>query len=296
VKATRDFDRKRIEENALNTFLENDRAALKKMQEGFSIHSSGLFHWDDLMRPFVELINNCQAGSLTRFFETNTFWRRLEVHGNFSLKEDQLEVWFQKYFFPENHYSRDDPVVFTFPFLFLFREFSHGVTLQEIQILLQRIVVEIEKKYKGYVVFFEPHIGWKALNDEEKKAARKFLENIKSNSKVPVALMQCFYPVEKEREFLFSLPVDSIGIDFYCNRLKDIAKHFPKGKSLLAGVMSTESTLLESKEHIQKFLSEAKKILPEENIFITTSGPAELLPREIMDKKLQHMKETISWS
>jgi len=295
VKATRDFDRKRISKDVLESALKEDRSSLKNLQKGFSHFTPGLFHWEDLMRPYTELIENCQAGPLTRFFETNTFWRRLEVDGAFRIREDFLDEWSRKYFYPNDTYSAKDPMVFTLPFLFLFRSFSKGMHLDDIQKLLESIVTEIDKKYRGMVVFFEPNIGWKALEEADKKQARDFLDRIKSNTSIPLSLVQCFCSVENEKEFLYSLPVDSIGVDFYCNRLKDIGENFPENKTLLAGVISTESTSLEQKEHIIQFVEGVKKFLPDNNVSFTTSGPAELLPREVMDKKLDHMKEVAQW-
>lgn len=295
VIATRGYDRKRVGEEELLANWKRDRLALQKLQDGFTYLSSGLFHWEDLMRPFAELISNCQAGPLTRFFETNTFWRKLEVQKGAALQEEKIEEWIGKYFFPDEVFSRDAPLVFTFPFLFLFRQFSSGIDISFIQTILEKIVIGIGQRHRGLVLFLEPNIGWDPLEEEEKKAAIEFLERLKSKTELPLAIMQCFYPVGRDKEFLFSLPVDFIGIDFYCNRLIDISKGFPKGRSLLAGLISTESTILEPKEHVRKFMEETKELLPGVKVFTTASGPAELLPREVMDDKLRHMKE-ILWA
>lgn len=291
---TRAHDRKRIGEEELQAVWEKDRLAFKNKQSGFPYHSSGLFHWEDLMRPFQELISHTQAGSLTRFFETNTFWRKLEAESKATVQEEKIETWIQKYFFPDG-FSKEHPMIFTFPFLFLFRSFSSGLDLRTIETILEAVVTVIDKTYRGMILFLEPNIGLSRLESEEKKGAFKFLESLKSKTNIPIGLMQFFTPVGKDKEFLYSLPIDFIGIDFYCNRLKEISENFPKRRSLLAGLISTESTLLEPKEHIEKFMQEAKRLLPEVEVFATTSGPAELLPREIMDQKLTHMKE-ILWA
>lgn len=295
VRATREFDRKRISEGALFSALEKDRQSLEELQEGFLFKTSGLFHWDDLIRPYAELVDNCQIGPLTRFFETNTFWRKLEARGTIRVLEELLDNWIRKYFFPDNTFSLKEPVVFTLPFLFLFRSFSKGIEFNEIRDLLRRVVIELDKKYQGIVVFFEPNIGWRTLEDEEKMQALEFLEDIKSCTSIPLAIVQSFFSVERDKKFLYSLPVDSIGIDFYHNRISDIGRGFPENKTLFAGVISTDSTSLEPKQHIIQFMNEVSQYLPKSNVSFTTSGPAELLPRGILDKKVIHMKGAEKW-
>lgn len=293
MKASRDFDRKRISEEILEKVLKEEYFSLKNLQKGFEYYSPGLFYSQDLMHPFVELIPNCVEGGLIRFFETNTFWKKLECHGAFNVEEESIFSWIQKYYCPCGIYENHAPIVFTIPFLFLFRRFSEGFSFENIQMLLEKVIRVIDNNFKGLLVFFEPFLGWEKLDHNEMQMAYAFLEKMKSITSIPLALIQCFGSVEKEGDAFYSLPVDWIGIDFYRNPLSEVEKKFPKDKALLAGVFSMETTALEKKEHLEAFLNRVKNFLPLNKIALTTSGPAELLPKTILDNKICHAKEIL---
>ena len=282
VQATRDFDRGRIDESALLSSYKADRLALIDMQDKCEYMSSGLFHWEDLMRPFTGLIEGSTAGALTRFLETNTFWRILKCSKALKLRDTVVDQWIDGYF----HSDPSRKCVFTLPFLFLFRDFSSGLNLEQIQSLFFELIAAIETRYKGVIVFFEPSIGWRELEDEERKAALLFSEKLKKRVSNPIALMTSFFSVEREINYLFELSFDMLGFDFYRNRQQALLQEFPEDKSLLAGVISTDSTALDSKEGLHQFIENAKNHLDEDRLYFTTSGMAELLPREVMDQKI----------
>src|SRR5919202_2132089 len=77
VQATRDLDRGRTTEDAveeqqnkdLHVFLDAQREA------GLDYLSDGLLNWQDIFRPFAETAEGLKPGPLTRFLNTNTFYR-----------------------------------------------------------------------------------------------------------------------------------------------------------------------------------------------------------------------------
>src|ERR687892_840322 len=77
VQSTRDLDRGRTTEEAveeqretdLRSFLDAQRAA------GLDYLSDGLLNWQDIFRPFDEATRGLEPGPLTRFLNTNTFYR-----------------------------------------------------------------------------------------------------------------------------------------------------------------------------------------------------------------------------
>ncbi|MGA8163494.1 MAG: hypothetical protein WB791_00525 [Waddliaceae bacterium] len=293
VQATRDFDRQRISHDRLEEIRRKDREQLLNLQKGFSYLSPGLFHWDDLLRPFTQIVDNMRQGALTRFFETNTFWRLLELEGPFVRKHEALSDWIRQAFVPDHVF--EGSLIFTLPFLFLFRDFSHGCSLEDIQNLLLDLTACIDRHFHGLIVFFEPTIGWRTISQEEKEAARTLIETIKERVTIPLVIAQCFFPIpHQELQFLYDLPVDGIGIDFYHNTIHDTLARFPQEKRLLAGILDTNSPLIEEKKKILDFLNSAQHYVAKEQIDLTLAGPAELLPRKAMDKKVNNLKEIIN--
>ncbi|MGI0071650.1 MAG: hypothetical protein ACRECT_06245 [Thermoplasmata archaeon] len=82
VAATRDLDRGRatpevVEELYART--EGEVVALER-RLGFDTITGGYLRWADLFRPFAETWEGFSVGPLTRWFETNTFYRQPILH------------------------------------------------------------------------------------------------------------------------------------------------------------------------------------------------------------------------
>ena len=77
VQATRDLDRGRTTPEAVEEQVERDQAALVRAQEeaGLDLLADGMLRWQDLFRPLLEASEGLDPGALTRFLDTNTFYR-----------------------------------------------------------------------------------------------------------------------------------------------------------------------------------------------------------------------------
>ena len=281
VQATRDWDRKRIDETKLHEEQKKNREQLFQLQKEFRFQSTGQFHWEDLMRPFSKLSPTLAAGPLTRFFETNTFWRKLEGDGN--IDPHTINSWIQDYF-PETTANK---TIYTFPFWHLFQHFSSGPSLDHFIPLFKKLP-------KGLLVFFEPCLGWKSILPEQKTKAHNFLKTLKQKTNSEIVLITSFHNLKEELNDLYKLPVDGIGIDFYHNTIEETLPNFPKDKWLISGILDTDSTSKETPEAIQTFKIQAERYCDGKNIFYSHSGPAELLPREVMDEKVSNLQENLS--
>src|SRR5215211_7009159 len=77
VQATRDLDRGRATEEVVAARQDADlRAFLYAQREaGLDCFSDGLLNWQDIFRPFDTAAEGLHPGPLTRFLNTNTFYR-----------------------------------------------------------------------------------------------------------------------------------------------------------------------------------------------------------------------------
>src|SRR5215210_8401114 len=77
VQATRDLDRGRTVEEAVEEQRLADVRAFVEIQReaGLDYFSDGLLNWQDIFRPFDESAEGLRPGPLTRFLDTNTFYR-----------------------------------------------------------------------------------------------------------------------------------------------------------------------------------------------------------------------------
>lgn len=293
ISATRDYDRQRISLEELDLSLKENLSGFLALQKDFPYVSPGLFNWQDLLRPFADIVTNTHPGTLTRFYETNIFWRILDFGLNAEIDEERMERWLENYFFGRGVLSKEAPLVFTLPFLYLFKDFSHGISLEKIALLLESLSRKLSSFPNKLLCFFEPTIGWRTISKEEKAIGKSLLEKIKGSCAAPVYIYSSFFSIEQELDFLFSLPVDGIGVDFYANSISGIMKNFPRGKALLAGIINTETTLIESQGLIEEFLKMIHPYISEEKVILTSNSPAELLPRVVMDIKVKNLQEIV---
>ena len=77
VQATRDLDRGRTTQDAVDEQVERDLAELVSSQQEADVDllADGMLRWQDVFRPFVEAADGLDTGALTRFLDTNTFYR-----------------------------------------------------------------------------------------------------------------------------------------------------------------------------------------------------------------------------
>jgi 5-methyltetrahydropteroyltriglutamate--homocysteine methyltransferase len=82
VSATRDLDRGRASAESVEELFvrtESEVVALER-RLGFDRITGGYLRWMDLFRPFAETWEGFTVGPLTRWFETNTFYRQPILH------------------------------------------------------------------------------------------------------------------------------------------------------------------------------------------------------------------------
>lgn len=82
VAATRDLDRGRATAETVEDLYSRTEAEVVALERrlGFDTFTGGYLRWADLFRPFAETWDGFTVGPLTRWFETNTFFRQPILH------------------------------------------------------------------------------------------------------------------------------------------------------------------------------------------------------------------------
>jgi 5-methyltetrahydropteroyltriglutamate--homocysteine methyltransferase len=77
VQATRDLDRGRTTAEAVDEQVQRDLDELVRVQQeaGLDLLADGMLRWQDLFRPLLEAGEGLEPGPLTRFLDTNSFYR-----------------------------------------------------------------------------------------------------------------------------------------------------------------------------------------------------------------------------
>lgn len=95
VEATRDLDRGRTTAEAVQELFAQGEADVTRIEDrlGLEPRSGGYLRWQDLFRPFAETWEGFTVGPLTRWFETNQFFRQPILHAPPARVSGAIAAW-----------------------------------------------------------------------------------------------------------------------------------------------------------------------------------------------------------
>jgi 5-methyltetrahydropteroyltriglutamate--homocysteine methyltransferase len=272
VQATRDLDRRRTSEEAVDAQVTSDREELISIQHeaGLDLISDGMLTWQDLFRPLLEASDGLEPGPLTRFLDTNTFYRAPHA----TAAEPKLAQPLEDAFVP----LVDGPRVVTLPSPFAL---SHGTgaTPQAIaDCVLKPVLDAVDAEL---VVLSEPFLG--RVAPERAQELAEPLESLRGGPKLALQLTFCDARAALESG-LAELPVDGIGVDFYLTHLTDLSKRFDK--LLLAGVVDARSSAVEDAGELAAFARRLQDEREVEQVALVPNGDLQFVAQPIALEKL----------
>ena len=278
VQATRDLDRDRVTAAAVEKQQNEDLRDFLEVQRGAELDylSDGLLNWQDIFRPFDEAAQGLRPGPLTRFSNTNTFFKApvAEEAAPPKLVEPLGDPFFRIGDLPRGRW------VATLPS-------PHTLALATADKLEPRRIAE---------AVIGPQIRWLAGNGcamvvlqetalfsgardvfglDEALAALE--------SPVPLALQLPFGDAGEVLAELVELNIEAIGVDFYATELAALPRPFPK--TLLAGVVDARNSLLEEPAEIAEFGHQLLEEL-EGELHLVPNGDLQFVPEEIAREKV----------
>jgi len=269
VQATRDLDRGRATLEDVERQRAADLAALVAAQTeaGLDLLTDGMLGWQDLFRPLVELSDGLETGALTRFLDTNTFFRAPHATGSprlsTTLGADVVA-------------ALDGPRLVTLPSPFAFgvvasldpREVAESILAPAIDALDAELVVLSEP-----VLARRPDADMAALDDS--------LTQLRGGT--PLVLQLTFGDASPLLDRLADLPVDGIAVDFYSTPLEAV----PQGctKLLLAGVVDARSSAVEDPQLLAEFAARLRERAAGE-LALVPNGDLQFVAEPIAREKL----------
>ena len=281
VQATRDLDRGRTTEEAvekqrdadLRSFLDAQRKA------GLDYLSDGLLNWQDIFRPFDEAAEGLEPGPLTRFLNTNTFYRTPAVTAEApGLLEPLGEPYFRIGDLPRGRW------VTTLPS-------PHALAVSAGELEPRAIAEDVLGPQIRWlagngcamVVLQESELFGGEIDVYPLSEALNALE-----SPLPLALQLPFGDSGNILGELVELAVEAIGVDFYATDVAALPRPFPK--TLLAGVIDARNSLLEEPEEVAKFGRSLLEEL-EGELHLVPNGDLQFVPEKIARQKILRLGE-----
>ena len=242
VQATRDLDRGRTSQEAVDEQVERDLGELVSVQQaaGFDLLADGMLRWQDVFRPIVEAADGLENGALTRFLDTNTFYRAPSATTATPALSNPLNGGFIS--------QVPGPRLVTLPSPFAL---AQGTGVEPSTLAANVLKPQIDALDAELVVLEEPFLA-RAENGGLEKLGDA-LETLSGGPKL--ALWVTFGSADKLFEQgLADLPVDAIGVDFYATKVDSVPEGF--GKQLFAGVLDARSSVPEEPAEIAAFVGQ----------------------------------------
>jgi 5-methyltetrahydropteroyltriglutamate--homocysteine methyltransferase len=273
VQATRDLDRGRTTQEAVDEQVERDFHEFVSAQEraGLALLSDGLLRWQDLFRPLAERSEGLDARPLTRFLDTNTFFRAVLVEGEPSLR-DPIPA-------PDLPKAR---WLATLPAPFALAHAAGGEV--SARTLAANVLAPQIEAYSNAgcarVVLADPFLA-RGANVGEALASLSELPR-----SVPLALQLPFGDAGPILGQLADAPVEAIGVDFYSTSLDSLPDAYPK--EIMAGVIDSRSSALEDPAAIGRFVEWLADKSPA-GISLSPNGDLQFVPEPIAREKIARL-------
>ena len=273
VQATRDLDRGRTSAEAVEEQVERDQAELVAAQQeaGFDLLADGKLRWQDHFRPLLEAADGLETGALTRFLDTNTFYRAPKA----TTETPSLGAPIDQRYVP----SLAGPRLVTLPSPFALAQ-GTGVTPKAMAVGVLK--PQLDALDAELVVLAEPFFA----HDDEADLGdlADALEALAGGPKLAV-----WFTFGDARKVLeggaADLPVEGIGVDFYATRLTDVPEGF--SKLLLAGVVDARSSLLEEPRELAEFAQRLGERA--ERIALVPNGDLQYVSERVAREKLTRL-------
>jgi len=271
VQATRDLDRGRTTAEAVDGQFQRDLDELVRVQQegGLDLLADGMLRWQDLFRPLLEAGEGLEPGPLTRFLDTNSFYRAPTVTSGEARLPAPLD---ERYVAP-----LPGARIVTLPSPYAL---ALGTGVSPKVLASAVLKPQLEALDAELVVLSEPFLA----RDGAAKLAdlREALDALAGGP--PLALQVTFGDAgELLRNGLAELPVEGIGVDFYATHVDDLPQDFDK--LLLAGVVDARSSAFEDPQEIADFVER----LGVERVALVPNGDLQYVSEAIARQKLARL-------
>ncbi len=272
VQATRDLERGRTSQKQVDEQAERDFRELVAVQRAADLDllSDGMLGWQDLFRPLAEAANGLDARPLTRFLDTNTFYRGVLVDG-----EPRLASPLPAPDLPAGEWLGTLPSPLAFA-----RAARDEVSAERLAAGVLAPQIEAwASAGAALVVLSEPFAAREGSADELLRALGEL-------PAAPLALQLPFADAGPILPALAEAGVSAIGVDFYSTSLDAVPQGYPK--EILAGVLDARSSALESPGELARFAGELLAREPA-GVALTPNGDLQFVPEPIAREKLARL-------
>ncbi|MBI4173249.1 MAG: hypothetical protein HY519_00855 [Candidatus Aenigmarchaeota archaeon] len=293
IRVSRDHDRARADASALERGIAADYARLEERQAklGFAPAADGLLRWQDLFRPFSENVKGMRHGTLTRWFENNTFFRQPVVEND--LQTDGSFISNYLLHQPGKPFKAVLPGPYTFAVSAEDRHY-HGLgkLLPAIAEILAATCRNLPAACQA-VQFNEPAIAYNAarnlLRPADWEAIMAGYAILLGGIKAKAYVHTYFGDFAAFASQIMELPVDGFGIDLTETDAQSLASL--AGKEAILGLADARNSLVETADNLASRAATALEKIGSKRFYLAPNCDLEFLPLSIAEQKMEALSK-----
>ncbi|MGC2359208.1 MAG: hypothetical protein WA691_02750 [Thermoplasmata archaeon] len=290
VAATRDLDRGRVPAEQVEELYgrtEGEVVALER-RLGFDTVTGGYLRWADLFRPFAETWEGFTVGPLTRWFETNTFYRQPILHAPPGRVAGAIAARLPP---PLRAEPGRAGVILPGPYTFAgLLENRSGEAEEALVHRLGRLLGEETRELAGLgfasFQFSEPLLVDRPPEKSLAEAVVAAYRSIQSAAGAATSLVWTYGGDAKPVfPLLDRLPVSAVGVDLAETDWESIPSTSER-RGLGLGVIDPRTTLVEDASDVVRIVHSLKERRRPSTLWLGPGGPLDLVPWEPATRKL----------
>ena len=257
---------------------------------GIDLMVDGQLNWQDIFRPFSEIFTGITPGSLSRWFDNNTFYRKPVVKDKVSVgNRTAIDQYFRGDILPKNQKKAILPGPLTFACASQNETYPNLADLiDDLAHALSQIAIELEQRGYGYLQFSEPYLNSTTSKDNLQSAKNAYRTLKRSGMK---SILHTYFTDAGEIIVdLLDFSVDCIGIDFYATPIKSILQ-YSFTKELNCGCIDGRNSLIESTQDLRSLVEKLHTAISPNALYLSPNCDLEFLPSKIAEKKTRLLAE-----
>jgi 5-methyltetrahydropteroyltriglutamate--homocysteine methyltransferase len=291
IVATRDLDRGRATAREAEEAYERAEREVVALERrlGLDALTGGYLRWADLLRPFAETWDGFTVGPLTRWFETNTFYRQPILHAPPGRTVGAIAGYLPAHL-------KDDrgrvavrlPGPYTFAGLLENRSGEADVAIiHRLGRLLGEEVRELHGLGYRNFQFSDPLIAVRPPEGPTAEAVLAGYESIRQSLNGSTSIVWTYGADAKDAfPLLDRLPVSAVGMDLS----ETDWESWPEGRRVTGlglGVLDSRTTLVEEPTEVARLVRAIYDRRRPPVIWLGPGGPLDLLPWEPAVRKTE---------
>ena len=259
-------------------------------RSGLDLVTDGQVRWFDEVTYIAGRLSGVALAGLTRFFDTNTYYRRPVVHDQI---EWQGELVAAGYRFARSVSTRPVKPVLTGPYTLarLSKDDYYG-DLESLALAyaeaLNREAKALEAEHPPFLQFNEPAI---TRHPDDVELAGKAWWRLLDGVKLETAVYFYFGPPGAAVGQAVEAGFTTIGVDATLPGVLEALAAGPRPGKLAAGVVDARTTRLEPPELIEARIRSALDVAGPAGLYLNPNKGLEYLPREQARLKLMRLSE-----